>query len=98
MKRIFLAGSLLAAALAVAPSVHSSDPPDRPPGVAVDAWVPISERVGFVLVLPNKVVRVTDAQVLMLRPPASGYFMLKGASGWTRILIVDPSRAPADAG
>jgi len=35
---------------------------------------------------------------LLLRPPVSGYFMVKGASGWTRLVIVEPVKGPADVG
>jgi hypothetical protein len=98
MKRALIAGGLLATAIAVIPFARSDDIQGRPPGISANDWVPISDRVGFVLVRSNKLPHATDPQVLMLKPPASGYFMLKGASGWTRMLIVDPSRGPSDAG
>jgi len=39
MKSAFVAAALLAVALAVSPFVHSSDAPDRPPGVTQEAWI-----------------------------------------------------------
>ena len=98
MKRVLSAGALLAAALAVIPFVRGDDIQGRPSGVSANDWVPISERVGFVLVHSNKLPHATDPQVLMLKPPASGYFMLRGASGWTRMVIVEPARELGDAG
>ena len=100
MKSAFVAGALLAAALAVSPSIHSSDASDRPPGVAKEAWIPINDRVGFVLYPRSTEPRIMRAppQPLLLAPPVSGYFMLKGASGWARMVIVEPLRGPGDSG
>ena len=98
MKGSLVAGAILAMALTVSPFVHSSDAPDRPPGVAKDAWVPINDHVGFVVVpYAKEPVRISP-QVLLLTPPISGYFMLKSRSGWTRMVIVEPLRGPGEAG
>lgn len=35
---------------------------------------------------------------LLLKPPVGGYFMVKGARGWTRLIVVEPAKGPADAG
>ncbi len=98
MKGGLVAGAVLAMALAVSPFVHSSDAPDRPPGVAKDAWVPINDRVGFVVVPRAKEPIRISPQALLLMPPVSGYFMLKSGSEWTRMVIVEPLRGPGDAG
>jgi len=98
MKRALVAAALLAAGLAITPFVHSSDAPDRPPGVAKDAWIPINDRVGFVVVPPTKGPVRSSPQVLLLTPAISGYFVLKNSSGWTRMVIVEPLRGPGDAG
>lgn len=101
MKGSLIVGVLLAATLVVSPSVHTADAPDRPPGVTKNAWIPISDRVGFVVVAPNKgPVRNLSPEVLMVAPPVTGYFMVKGASGgWRRIVIVDgPPIGPGGAG
>jgi hypothetical protein len=98
MKSSVLVSAILATAFALSPVVHSADAPDRPPGVAKEAWIPINDRVGFVVVPSTKEPVRASPQTLMLMPPVSGYFMLKGTSGWTRMVIVEPLRGPADAG
>lgn len=37
-------------------------------------------------------------QALLLKPPVGGYFMVKGAGGWTRLLVFEPLKGPGDAG
>jgi hypothetical protein len=96
MKSALVAAALLAGAIGIAQSVRSSDAPDRPPGVATNAWVPISDKVGFVISQPKDEPARLSPQVLLIAPPVAGYFMLKGASGWTRIVISEP--IPGDAG
>jgi len=98
MKGGLVAGAILAMALAVSPFVHSSDTHDRPPGIAKDAWIPMNDRVGFVVVPPYKGPVRISPQALMLTPPVSGYFMLKSRSGWTRMVIVEPLRGPGETG
>lgn len=101
MKGSALVGLILAAALAASPFVHSADAPSRPPGVARAAWIPINDRVGFVIVPAAKgpgLLR-SSPQALLLTPPVSGYFMVRGTSGeWTRMVIVEPLRGPGDSG
>lgn len=99
MKRIAYAS--IVALLCCLPDVSSAaGPSDRPAGVSAADWVPVSDRLGIVLVhsetptpaaLPNR-------QVLLLKPPVSGYYMVKGASGWTRLIIVEPVKGPGDVG
>lgn len=36
--------------------------------------------------------------MLLLRPPVGGYFMVKSAGGWTRLIVVEPVKGPGDAG
>jgi hypothetical protein len=98
VKSTLITAALLMMALAGTPVVHSSDGPDRPPGVTKDEWIPINERVGFVVVQGSKRLIRGDAQPLLLRPAVPGYFMLKGSTGWSRIVIVEPPRGPGDAG
>jgi hypothetical protein len=96
MKSGVVVGALLVAALAVKPFVRGADAPDRPPGVAKEAWIPVNERLGFVIVPQNISPAPISPQPLLLTPPVSGYFMLRGASRWSRIVIVEPFRGPAD--
>jgi hypothetical protein len=37
-------------------------------------------------------------QVLLLKPPVGGYFMVKGAGGWTRLVVFEPLKGPGDIG
>jgi len=89
----------------------AADVPGRPPGVAAENWVPISERLGLVIVQgdspvvdrgspanqTNPAVPRSDT-ALFLKPPVGGYFMVKGAAGWTRLVVIEPIKGPADVG
>ena len=101
MKGRAFVGVILAATLAASPFVHSTDAPDRPHSVAKEAWIPINDRVGFVIIAATKgpgLLR-SSPQALLLTPPVSGYFMVRGTSGeWTRMVIVEPLRGPGDSG
>jgi hypothetical protein len=98
MKSGVVVGALLVAALAVTPAVLGADAPDRPPGVSKEAWIPVTERLGFVIVPQTIGLSGVVLQRLVLTPPVSGYFVLRDASGWLRIVIIEPIRGPADAG
>lgn len=39
-----------------------------------------------------------SADALLLKPPVGGYFMVKGAAGWTRLVMIEPLKGPGDAG
>lgn len=97
MKSVTLA-SLAIALFSFSAATLGADVPDRPPGVAANNWVPISERIGLVLVQTESPSVPRPSQPLMLRPPANGFFMLKGADGWTRLVIVEPTKGPGDVG
>lgn len=75
----------------------SADPPDRPPGVAEKNWVPVNDRLGIVLAEPTGPVTFSR-DALLLRPPIGGYFMLKGSDGWTRLVVIEPTKGPGNAG
>ncbi len=77
----------------------AADAPDRPAGVAAANWVPVSDRVGILLVPSDGPVLAAPVdRALLLKPPVNGYFMVKGAAGWSRLVIVEPVKGPADAG
>lgn len=85
----------------------AAEPPARPAGVTAENWIAVSDRLGIVLVAAEANVPVvprdsrTGAQSvgpLLLKPPVGGYFMVKGADGWKRLVVVDPIKGPADAG
>ena len=39
-----------------------------------------------------------SAGALLLKPPVGGYFMVKGAAGWTRWLVMAPVKGAGDGG
>ena len=98
---ISLATLLLASSL----TTFSAAPSDRPAGVTAEEWVPVSDRLGIVLVPPPAASReplkmpiAPTALILPLKPAVGGYFMVKGASGWVRLVVIEPAKGPADAG
>ena len=104
MKRLAYA-SLAVLLLGSSFTSFSADPSNRPAGVTAKEWVPISDRLGIVLALPkgdatSDPVVISDPTTLLIatKPPVGGYFMVKGASGWTRLIVIEPIKGPADAG
>ena len=110
MKRSIHA-SLVLLSLCLPCASMAADAPARPPGVDVKDWVPISDRLGLVLVQGSgpaadnfNPTQPMDRSVppgnrpLLLRPPVNGYFMVKGAEGWTRLIVIEPVKGPADVG
>src|ERR1700721_1120022 len=72
---------------------------DRPSGVAERNWIPVSNRFGFVISAPEEAPVVpADPQALLLAPTARGYFMIKGAGGWIRAIVIDPIKGPGNTG
>jgi hypothetical protein len=77
----------------------SADSSDRPAGVAVDQWVSISDRLGVVLAPSassasgprQPLVSPPMALLIMPKPTVGGYFMVKTANGWVRLVIVEPT-------
>ena len=71
---------------------------DRPAGVEDRHWIPISERLGFV-VLAQKPPQVRTTAVplpsgivsAVLMPPEKGYFVVKTTTGWHRLVVTDAS-------
>ncbi|HWL63874.1 MAG TPA: hypothetical protein VNQ32_13845 [Steroidobacteraceae bacterium] len=53
---------------------------------------------GVILLPRGGAVDMRPSNTLLLRPPVSGYFMVKGADGWTRLVVVEPVKGPGDAG
>ncbi len=92
MKRILMIGIAIAVvSLAGAAVVSGQTTSNRPQGVSAKQWIPISDKLGFV-VLPSASIGAgsADPDVLMVKPPVEGYFMLKDNSGWSRISIAEP--------
>ena len=97
MKRIAIV-SLVALMMSLPASAFAADVPDRPAGVDAQHWVPISGRLGLVLVQRQAGPVAGGAQPLLLGPPVNGFFMVKGAAGWSRLVIVEPAMGPGGAG
>jgi hypothetical protein len=79
-------------------------PPDRPIGVEADDWIMISEKLGFVVVATTEAmpeIQGPNPTLLLNRiapdPAAKGYFMIKGANGWRRLVVMTPSDIAAVA-
>jgi hypothetical protein len=100
MKRALItAAAVVAISLVAMPLVRSQGVPDRPEGVTAGAWIPLNPRLGFV-VAPAGVGQIPNAggNALVLAPPVAGYFMIKGETGWSRVVIAEPLRGPGAAG
>jgi hypothetical protein len=97
----------IAASLLVLASVltihfaNGASSPDRPAGVDAQNWIPVSDRMGFVVTTPQSVIGAlvtTDQQPLLLMPPAEGYFMMHTGNVWQRITLKDPLKGPGSSG
>ena len=90
---------IIALMLSLSVSSFATDVPDLPAGVEAKNWIAINERIGLVLVERHGGgVVASGPQALLLRPPVDGYFMIRGAAGWTRLVIVEPTSGPGGAG
>jgi hypothetical protein len=99
MKRIVLVTLSVLLLSLVSYTSLAADVQDRPAGVTAANWVPVSDRLGIVLVQSEAPVATSVPRTsLLLKPPVSGYYMVKGANGWTRLVIVEPVKGPADVG
>jgi hypothetical protein len=100
MKAIAASLLILGTVLAVHFAIGASSP-DRPAGVDARNWIPISDKMGFVVTTsegyPGALV-TTDRQPLLLAPPAEGYFMVRAGDRWQRIMIKDPLKGPGTSG
>jgi hypothetical protein len=98
MKTIAVSLLILASALAIH-FANGASSPDRPAGVDAQHWIPVSDKMGFVVTTPIPVVLVTtDRQPLLLTPHAEGYLMVRSGIGWQRIIIQDPLKGPGSSG
>jgi hypothetical protein len=99
MKRaLVVCAAVVAISLVVIPLVRGQGVPDRPPGVAGGAWIPLNARLGFVVAPAEKAIPNAGGNALLLAPPVAGYFMIKGETGWSRVVIAEPLRGPGGAG
>ena len=100
MKVIYTAVLIIVSGLAVHLALGASGP-DRPAGVDAWHWIPVSDRMGFVVTMsegyPGALV-TTDRQPLLLAPAAEGYFMVRAGDHWQRIIIQNPLKGPGSSG
>ena len=98
MKAIYTAMLIILSGLAIHLAVGASGP-DCPPGVEERDWIPVSEKMGFVVTTPHSYpLAPLDQQPLLLAAPAEGYFMVHTGNAWRRILIKDPLKGPGTSG
>jgi hypothetical protein len=96
MKRILMIGIAVAViSLTGAAVVSGQTAPSRPQDVSASRCIPISDKLGFV-VLPSASIGAgsADPDVLQVKPPVEGYFMVKDNSGWSRVAIAQPVFGP----
>lgn len=57
---------------------NGASSPDRPAGVDTQNWIPVSDKMGFVVTTPHIFpMPMPDKQALLLASPAEGYFMVR---------------------
>jgi hypothetical protein len=98
MKAIAAALLILASVLAVHFALGASSP-DRPANLNAKNWIPVSDKMGFVVttrrILPMP---MPDSQGLLMAGPEEGYFMVRRGNGWQRIIINNPIKGPGSEG
>jgi hypothetical protein len=93
MKAIAASLLILASVLTIHFALGASSP-DRPAGVNADNWIPVSDKMGFVVTSSHPF----PPPPVMLAPPAEGYFMVRTGNTWQRIIIQDPIKGPGTSG
>jgi hypothetical protein len=99
MKTIAASLLILASVLTIH-FANGAAPPDRPTGVDAGHWIPVSDKMGFVVTTPSIPGRrvTTDGQPLLLASPEEGYFMVHRGNVWQRIIINNPIKGPGSSG
>jgi hypothetical protein len=87
------------AALFTVHAAFAADENDRPNGIEAHNWLPISDRLGFVvlaekegrLIQGSRQVLIADPERVSagLMPPKKGYFVIKTKAGWQRVVVSD---------
>jgi hypothetical protein len=96
MKRILMIGIAVAVvSLTGAAVVSGQTVSSRPQGVSAKQWIPISDKLGFVVLPPVSLANGSaDPDVLLVKPPVEGYFMVKDNMGWSRVALAEPVFGP----
>lgn len=92
------------AALAVLVAMFSAcafgaEPADRPIGIEAKDWIPVSDKLGFVVVgmaePALRIIQQPDSRLLLNKvapeAPVAGYFMIKAENGWCRLVVLTPA-------
>jgi len=93
MKAIAASLLILASVLTIHFALGASSP-DRPAAVNAENWIPVSDKMGFVVTSSHPF----PPPAVMLTPPAEGYFMVHTGNTWQRIIIQDPIKGPGASG
>jgi hypothetical protein len=93
-----LASALAAASLLVGYVAMTAEGSDRPSNVDPANWIQVSDTVGFVVIPEGKSGPRIASSGLLLEPAAPGYFVAKTASGWRRLVVIEPIKGPGTAG
>jgi hypothetical protein len=83
-------------------SATAADSTEPPVGIAADNWIPISDKLGFVVVKterpqkPELLAPGRNNQRILLNKvvpplPAAGYFMVRTKDGWRRLVVMSPA-------
>jgi hypothetical protein len=98
MKAIAATVLIFASVLAIH-FANGASSPDCPAGVDVQNWIPVSDKMGFVVTTPHYYPGLGGGdQPLLLTPPTEGYFMVWTGNSWQRITIKDPLKGPGAEG
>ena len=95
MKYSFIGAALATVSVFIVFEATSAGAPDRPPSVPEKYWIPLSEKLGFVVIpsdprtMPNL---PAYKQTPFTAPPATGFFMAKTQDGWRHLIVIDPPR------
>jgi hypothetical protein len=85
-KQILVSGSLLFILLTAGYLIaYQSKPPDRPPGVAIETWIPLTDKSGISIAAHSKYFGPKDMY-------SSGTLYVKVANVWQRFYL-EPSPA-----
>ena len=96
--RKLVASALALASLLVGYAALTAESSDRPSNVDAANWIQVSDTVGFVVIPERTSGTVIASSALLLEPAASGYFMAKTATGWRRLVVVEPIKGPGTTG
>lgn len=73
-------------------------PPQAPVTGSGDALEKLEGPNGIIQGSRDRVLSSAPSNMLLLRPPVGGYFMVKRGDGWSRLIVVEPVKGPGDAG